>query len=144
MPRAIACSRRSASTCERRFVARISRRAGEGKEFVIALPSTPLEGAQITAERLRVALETMIILDDDGDAIPITASIGVTEMVMNEGVDTLVDRADQGMYASKSGGRNRVTVNAAVKPPSFASLIVVEQMDKSSSRDPSPFVADAE
>jgi len=45
-----------------------------------------------------------------GDAqVRVTVSIGATMAEPHETPDDLVDRADTFMYASKRGGRNRVT-----------------------------------
>ena len=40
-----------------------------------------------------------------------TVSVGATMAVPAEAGDDLVDRADKFMYASKQGGRNRVTTD---------------------------------
>jgi len=44
-------------------------------------------------------------------AVPI--SIGVAESLPGDSVEGLIARADQGLYKSKEGGRNRVTSAAA-------------------------------
>jgi two-component system, cell cycle response regulator len=79
-----------------------------GEEFVVALPSTPLAGATLVAERVRAELEAADIRDGNGDRVPVTASFGVAELGGAEQLDSLVDRADRAMYRAKSGGRNRV------------------------------------
>jgi two-component system cell cycle response regulator len=83
-----------------------------GEEFVVALTSTDHESAPIAAERLRVAIEELIVTDGNGERIPITASLGVAGWRSSESVDSVVDNADRAMYASKAAGRNRVTVAA--------------------------------
>ena len=89
-----------------------------GEEFVVAYLSTGLEGAKIAAERLRASIENLIVENDRGERIPLTASLGIAVFVPREDFATLVDRADRGMYRSKSGGRNRVTLQ--VDEPSEA------------------------
>jgi diguanylate cyclase (GGDEF)-like protein len=79
-----------------------------GEEFVLVLPSTPLEGAEQTAERVRELLEHANIKDANGDHIPVTASFGVATYSGGENLEQVVDRADRAMYLAKSGGRNRV------------------------------------
>jgi len=79
-----------------------------GEEFVVALPSTPLEGAAEVAERLRAQLEAELINDISGDRVPVTASFGVAELIPQEKLDQIVDRADRAMYSAKSAGRNQV------------------------------------
>ena len=79
-----------------------------GEEFVVGLPSTPLEGAAEVAERLRAQLEAEPILDPSGELVPVTASFGVADLVTQEKLDQLIDRADRAMYSAKSAGRNQV------------------------------------
>jgi two-component system cell cycle response regulator len=80
-----------------------------GEEFVVAFTSTGLDGARVVADRLREVIESAVIADDAGERIPVTASIGVSIWTAGEALESLVSRADQAMYASKSSGRNRVT-----------------------------------
>jgi len=88
-----------------------------GEEFVILLPETPDENVTTdpvshpsikVAERLRKAIENTPIKTNRGD-IHITASLGVVELSPEgEGIETLLDRADQALYAAKQAGRNKV------------------------------------
>lgn len=94
-----------------------------GEEFVIALVMANEDGGRVVAERMRRAIESLPIRDGSGDLIPVTASIGLAEFRPGDTIDSLIDRADRAMYASKAGGRNRVTVadapaKAAVERPS--------------------------
>ena len=82
-----------------------------GEEFVVAFTSTDASGARTAAERLRAAIETVVVNDDAGERIPVTASIGVASWTPGEALESLVSRADHAMYASKTAGRNRVTVD---------------------------------
>jgi two-component system cell cycle response regulator len=79
-----------------------------GEEFVIALPSTALGGGLEVAERARLELENANILDPRRERVPVTASLGVAQLIDGESIEQLVDRADRAMYAAKSAGRNRV------------------------------------
>jgi diguanylate cyclase (GGDEF)-like protein len=80
-----------------------------GEEFVVACTSTDAAGGLIAAERLRAAIEKMVVCDEAGEPIPVTASVGIATWRPAESLETLVDRADRAMYASKAAGRNRVT-----------------------------------
>jgi diguanylate cyclase (GGDEF)-like protein len=84
-----------------------------GDEFVALLPETPSSGAAGVAERIRRNVE-MTPLETREQKVPTTVSIGVA-CYPNHGVDfeTVLEKADQAMYASKAGGKNRVTVSAA-------------------------------
>ena len=88
-----------------------------GEEFVVALPSTALDGATLVAERIRAALEAHPIADPSGgQVLTVTASFGVAQLEAGESLDQLVDRADRAMYAAKSAGRNRVLSTAQLLP----------------------------
>ncbi len=80
-----------------------------GEEFVILLSSTELPNARLTAERLRINLEKLIVKALEL-TIPVTASIGVAEWQQGELGNTLFHRADQALYKAKAAGRNRVLV----------------------------------
>jgi two-component system, cell cycle response regulator len=94
-----------------------------GEEFVVALPSTDLVGATVVAERVRHAIQGLVIAYA-GATIPITASIGVATLRGGESLDSLIDRSDRAMYDAKGSGRNRVGVSAEpiarVAPPEAA------------------------
>lgn len=76
-----------------------------GEEFVIVLPETSLSAAVATAERLRLALtQSMVTLVP---ALTVTASFGVTQHVLGETVQELLQRADKLLYAAKAAGRNQ-------------------------------------
>jgi diguanylate cyclase (GGDEF)-like protein/PAS domain S-box-containing protein len=75
-----------------------------GEEFVVILPHTGSEGAQILAERLRLAISRTA-----WTARPVTASIGAATLLPDMSAeDDLVSAADRALYAAKAAGRNRV------------------------------------
>ena len=78
-----------------------------GEEFMITLPNTSLQNAISVCERLliEVSLHSFDIEQR------VTASIGVTQLQVNDTVDTIINRADQLLYQAKSEGRNRVLFN---------------------------------
>jgi two-component system cell cycle response regulator len=82
-----------------------------GEEFVVACTSTDAAGSLVAAERLRSAIEEMRVLDETGDRIPVTASVGTATLRSGEALESFVDRADRAMYQSKASGRNRVTMS---------------------------------
>ena len=74
------------------------------------LPETPIAAGLDVAERLRRAVEAMRTTWD-GQEIAVTASVGITQLTdWDDGYGSLLERADAALYASKQGGRNRVTL----------------------------------
>ena len=82
-----------------------------GEEFALILPGTDLRKASILAERLRLAVEKQVVSVDNFN-IRATISVGVAAHMPNSstGKSQLIEKADQALYASKHGGRNRVSV----------------------------------
>jgi diguanylate cyclase (GGDEF)-like protein len=82
-----------------------------GEEFVVFLPGEDLDGAAQAAERLREAVREPFVPAGLADvALTVTVSVGVTAFRPSADVTTLLGEADQALYRSKQGGRNRVTV----------------------------------
>jgi diguanylate cyclase (GGDEF)-like protein len=89
-----------------------------GEEFVILMPETPLGGACLFCERVRLAIETKL---------KVTASIGVAS-TENYGItDELVHAADQALYQAKEAGRNRVFLSDS----DGCSLVEISESDLS-------------
>ena len=72
------------------------------------LPGTDHPGLSAIAERVRTLVESSWIQTGETQA-RVTVSIGATLALPDESAGDLVDRSDRLMYASKHGGRNRVT-----------------------------------
>ncbi|WP_407892748.1 diguanylate cyclase domain-containing protein [Lacticaseibacillus sp. N501-2] len=87
-------------------------RAG-GEAFNVAFPNASPD------QLLPVIRECFQAIHDgqfsyEGVAIPVTASIGVTEVQVGDGVaDDLYKRADDNVYASKQRGRDTITIDGA-------------------------------
>ncbi|MBK8793946.1 MAG: ABC transporter substrate-binding protein [Holophaga sp.] len=77
-----------------------------GEEFLILAPSTEIANIRLLAERIRIAME--------GHVFPrvgrVTASLGIAECRPGDTWESLVARADAGLYRAKEMGRNRVEV----------------------------------
>lgn len=80
-----------------------------GEEFIVVLPETPLAAALDIAKRLRqqVAQHVSIRLTDDLP-LHVTASFGVAQQQEQETMASLLQRADEWLYAAKKSGRNQV------------------------------------
>lgn len=79
-----------------------------GEEFIVVLHQTRIADAAVVAERFRAAFAEMVVAAGEGLELHITASFGVAELLPDQSVDELFDRADRAMYEAKAGGRNRV------------------------------------
>ncbi|GJD90619.1 hypothetical protein BHAOGJBA_4161 [Methylobacterium hispanicum] len=91
---------------ERDFVARMG-----GEEFAVILPATGEGAADIVAARIRASVAARrFVKRHTGEPIgSVTVSIGGACGDGAVGGDVLMERADQALYASKRGGRDRVT-----------------------------------
>ncbi|MBI3042103.1 MAG: GGDEF domain-containing protein [Betaproteobacteria bacterium] len=84
-----------------------------GDEFVVLLPETPCSGAAGVAERIRNSVEARP-LTTRGETVMATVSIGIACYPNHGGdLESVMERADQAMYASKAGGKNRTTLFSA-------------------------------
>jgi len=77
-----------------------------GEEFVMVLTGTLVEGAMITAERVRTRIEALRFPAIDSD-LRITVSIGIAESRFFEDTALTFKRADEALYRAKQAGRNR-------------------------------------
>ena len=87
-----------------------------GDEFLCLATNTPADQAVELAERLRDVIQKSHFETVN----KITASFGVTSYQRGDGPETLIRRADLGLYKAKSCGRNRVeAVRAGITLPLF-------------------------
>ncbi len=80
-----------------------------GEEFILVLPDTPLKGAFVLAEQIRLSLKSMRWVNKStGKPIgAITISLGVATYRSDESLDTLIERSDNALYFAKDTGRNK-------------------------------------
>ena len=85
-----------------------------GEEFVIVMPDTDLEFAQVVAERLRKYVEsTPFSISRDPGVLDVTISIGIAGSALRgDSAEALLRRADRALYRAKREGRNRVAAAA--------------------------------
>ena len=89
-----------------------------GDEFIILMPETGVEQAQILAERLRLWLATDPMLNEHR----ITGSFGVASYpVHGFSAEDIIRVADTGMYISKRAGGDRVSTSEDAATPQGAS-----------------------
>jgi len=81
-----------------------------GDEFIILMPETGIEQAQVLAERLRLWLATDAMLEEHH----ITGSFGVASFPAHGfSMEDLIRVADAGMYVAKHAGGNQVSTSDA-------------------------------
>jgi diguanylate cyclase (GGDEF)-like protein len=82
-----------------------------GEEFIVALPSSNQEETRGVAEKLRLAVEEMVIEIAPGRYAHATISLGVVATDQQHfDQKGLVAMADKALYRAKEGGRNQVAV----------------------------------
>jgi two-component system cell cycle response regulator len=86
-----------------------------GEEFVVVMPDTRQEDAQRIAERIRLHVAgSPFRINAGSETVSATISIGVAATQDPQDTpDALLQRADEALYAAKSGGRNRVVAAKA-------------------------------
>jgi diguanylate cyclase len=85
-----------------------------GDEFALLLPRADLEVAAKVADRLRSeTTRTNFGLGSVGELGAVTISVGVALARAGDTPEVLIGRADQALYASKKGGRNRVKLESS-------------------------------
>ena len=76
-----------------------------GEEFIMVLPHTNLKEAVSIAERLRIKIKKQF--EDD---TKLTTSIGISNCPKNsKTIKSLIKKADEALYMSKTNGKNRVS-----------------------------------
>ncbi|MGL1893611.1 MAG: diguanylate cyclase [Spirochaetaceae bacterium] len=83
-----------------------------GEEFVILMPATDINSAEMTAERLRKIVSETPLTKFKSKEISITISLGIALWKQSNSLDfnELLEQADNALYQSKEGGRNQVTI----------------------------------
>src|SRR3954453_13214273 len=81
-----------------------------GEEMAVILPQTDLHGAELLAERMRLAIEDLEIERlDGGGHLKVTASFGVASLPeCARDKASLIAEADAALYRAKRAGKNRV------------------------------------
>ncbi len=82
-----------------------------GEEFAVILPNTNLQAATTVGNQIRAGVMAKeLIKRSTGESLGrITMSVGIATLRENDTRDTLIERADMALYASKRNGRNCVT-----------------------------------
>lgn len=82
-----------------------------GEEFVVLMPDTDLESAQVVANRLHRAIGgTPVKATVPEGELKVTCSIGLASTRAGDDADKLLKRADDALYEAKKSGRDRVVL----------------------------------
>jgi len=81
-----------------------------GDEFVIILPEANLGYAVLLCEWLLKEVSGLKLSTKDGEVVPVSISIGVSEWASKMSSDQVLIRADKALYRSKRTGKNKLTV----------------------------------
>jgi diguanylate cyclase len=92
------------------FVARFG-----GDEFAVVLRETALKDGLSLAERVLSRVSAAKVPAGDR-ALALSVSVGVATIELEDDAKAWFDRADRGLYAAKSAGRNRVAAGRASDP----------------------------
>jgi diguanylate cyclase (GGDEF)-like protein len=78
-----------------------------GEEFAVVLVETNAQMAAPVIERLLERLRKTTVPLADATQLKFTASIGSTEILWADTIDTAIQRADEALYTAKKSGRDR-------------------------------------
>lgn len=82
-----------------------------GEEFVVLLPDTDMDTALNVAERIRAVIEEKPFKISAAEGILAkTTSLGIATLRAGDTMNSLLKRADAGLYVAKEGGRNQVGI----------------------------------
>ncbi len=84
-----------------------------GEEFMVIMPDTTIQMAQLTAERIREKVHGSGFSINNGlGEIRVTMSGGAAvTFPPDDGVNQLIKRADEALYSAKESGRNKIVCN---------------------------------
>jgi diguanylate cyclase (GGDEF)-like protein len=79
-----------------------------GEEMIVLLRGASFKDGMAVAEKMRKLVE-ILPLKDDSNIYAVTVSFGVAFSRLDDNPSTLIKRADEGLYAAKNAGKNRVS-----------------------------------
>ena len=87
-----------------------------GEEFILILKHASLPKAYQIAERCRSAIEALVISNDEGQSIRVTASFGIAQSHHGLRPQQVLSQADKALYAAKASGRNQIKCYLEINP----------------------------
>ena len=80
-----------------------------GEEFLLVLPDTNQQNAQVLAEKIREKIANATIAFEQ-HTLKVTASFGVSEVTSSDNFEKAISLADKALYQAKNNGRNKVVM----------------------------------
>lgn len=80
-----------------------------GEEFALAIADVEPDQVHAIAERIRLSVENNPFKREGSDVV-LTVSLGIGLFREEDSIESLFQRADQGLYSAKQTGRNRVVL----------------------------------
>jgi len=87
-----------------------------GEEFILILKHASLPKAYQIAERCRTTIEALVISNDEGQSIHVTASFGIAQSHHGLRPQQVLSQADKALYAAKASGRNQIKCYLEINP----------------------------
>jgi len=86
-----------------------------GEEFLLVLPESDLKRGREVVEKLRVAVEDLVVETDEGESLSVTISIGLASVARLQSdtdltPEKVIAAVDRSLYDAKDAGRNRIVV----------------------------------
>jgi len=84
-----------------------------GDEFLVILPKTTCEQAEAVCSRILSRIGKITITVADKEPLQMHTSIGVASATeINDGIDSLIQAADEALYAAKAKGKDSVVLRS--------------------------------
>ena len=80
-----------------------------GDEFLVILPNVNENSIKTICERIKLFIKRSSLMVDEGE-LEVDASIGATVAHVEDTIESVIERADKLMYASKQSGKGKVTI----------------------------------
>ena len=85
-----------------------------GEEFAAILPSTNMDGANLVAEKMQMAVRSLNIQNETpiGNLVTVSIGIAIYEFPQAGSAAVLVEASDRALYIAKQKGRNRIELSS--------------------------------
>ncbi len=80
-----------------------------GDEFVVVLPETKIEEAEIVAKKIQTSLDSVTFKKANME-FKCSVSIGITGAKENDTLESILERVDEALYRTKRDGKSGITI----------------------------------